>query len=212
MRRCAATDWKAQSKIELSMNLFSSRALSPNAEETALWQSRAEVALKDQSWDDCIAACQKLLRLEPRHHFAQETLATALLQLGQVDEAIVAVQRLLEISPRDPLHRLRFATLLQMQGRPGESLREFERIALMYPDAPFSDDAREAVENLERLQTQQILLMAAEQDTFRWQLERNPGETLEENGFYLTENGFESLRQMIPGAEDEELEKAPPIH
>lgn len=194
------------------MNVFSSRAPSPSAKETALWQSRVEDALKDQSWADCIAACQSLLRLDPRHHFAQETLATALLQLGQVEEAITAVRRLLEISPRDPLHRLRFATLLQMQGRPGESLREFERIALMYPDAPFSDDAREAVENLERLQTQQILLMAAEQDSFRWQLERNPGETLEENGFYLTENGFESLRQMIPGAEDEDFEEKPQIH
>jgi tetratricopeptide (TPR) repeat protein len=180
------------------VNVFSSRALSQSAKKAALWQDRAEIALKDQSWDDCIAACHSLLQLDPRHHFAQETLATALLQLGQVEEAIAAVRRLLEISPRDPLHRLRFATLLQMQGRPGESLREFERIAAMYPDAPFSDDAREAVENLERLQTQQILLMAAEQDTFR--------------GFYLTENGFESLRQMIPGAEDEDFEPAPKIH
>ncbi|RYG58852.1 tetratricopeptide repeat protein [bacterium] len=194
------------------MNVFSPRAQTAGAKEAALWQSRAEVALKDQSWDDCIAACQSLLRLDPRHHFAQETLATALLQLGQVDEAITAVRRLLEISPRDPLHRLRFATLLQMQGRPGESLREFERIALMYPDAPFSDDARDAVENLERLQTQQILLMAAEQDSFRWELERDPARTLEDNGFYLTENGFESLRQMIPGAEDEFVEETPRVH
>jgi predicted Zn-dependent protease len=194
------------------MNVFSPRAHTESAKEAALWQNRAETALKAQSWDDCIAACQSLLQLEPRHHFAQETLATALLQLGQIDEAIVAVRRLLEISPRDPLHRLRFATLLQMQGRPGESLREFERIAEMYPDAPFTEDAREAVENLERLQTQQILLMAAEQDNFRWELERNPAKTLEENGFYLTENGFESLRQMIPGAEDEDFERAPRVH
>ncbi len=99
-----------------------------------------------------------------------------------------------------------------MQGQPGESLREFERLGAMYPDAPFSEDAREAVENLERLQTQQILMMAAEQDTFRWQLERNTAQTLEENGFYLTENGFDSLCQMIPGAEDETIERAPRIH
>src|SRR4051812_47483255 len=126
------------------MNVFSPRALTESAKKAALWQNRAEIALRSQSWDDCIAACQSLLKLDPRHHFAQETLATAFLQLGQVDEAIIAVRRLLEISPRDPLHRLRFATLLQMQGRPGESLREFERIAEMYPDAPFTEDAREA--------------------------------------------------------------------
>ncbi len=175
-------------------------------------QKSAEVALKAQSWVECLTACRALLQIDAKHHFAQETLVTALLQTGENDAAITAVRRLLEISPRDPLHRLRLATLLQMQGQPGDSLREFELIGAMYPDAPFSDDAREAVENLERLQTQQILLMAAEQDTFRWQLERDPAQTLEDNGFYLTENGFESLRQMIPGAEEEHIERTPRTH
>ena len=78
--------------------------------------------------------------------------------------------------------------------------------------AELSADALEAIDNLERLQTQQILIMAAEQDTFRWQLERDVEQTLEDNGFYLTENGFESLRQMIPGAEEEPIDRAPRIH
>ena len=180
--------------------------------QSAALQFRIENALKAQSWVACLAACRALLKIDPNHHFAQETLVTALLQTGATDEAIIAVRRLLEISPRDPLHRLRLATLLQMGGKPGESLREFERISAMYPDAPFSEDATEAVENLDRLQTQQILLMAAEQDSFRWGLERDIHKTLEENGFYLTENGFESLRQMIPGAEEEVPERAPRFH
>lgn len=190
----------------------SSHVSAPKSASSALLQSRVENALQAQNWAECVLACRALLRRDASHHFAQETLVTALLQTGENDDAIVAVRRLLEISPRDPLHRLRLATLLQMQGQPGESLREFERIGAMYPDAPFSEDANEAVENLERLQTQQILLMAAEQDTFRWQLERDPAQTLEDNGFYLTENGFESLRQMIPGAEEETIERAPRMH
>ncbi len=189
-----------------------SRALAPKYDSSPSLQSRVESALGTQNWAECIRACRALLKRDPAHHFAQETLVTALLQSGKNDVAIQAVRRLLEISPRDPLHRLRLATLLQMQGQPGESLREFERIGAMYPDAPFSEDALEAVENLERLQTQQILLMAAEQDSFRWQLERDPAQTLEDNGFYLTENGFESLRQMIPGAEEEHIDRAPRIH
>lgn len=180
--------------------------------QVAALQFRIEKALQAQSWVACITACRTLLKVDHNHHFAQETLVTALLQTGETEEAIGAVRRLLEISPRDPLHRLRLATLLQMGGRPGESLREFERINAMYPDAPFSDDASEAIENLDRLQTQQILLMAAEQDSFRWSLERDIAATLEENGFHLTENGFESLRQMIPGAEDDLTERAPRWH
>ena len=176
------------------------------------WRISAESHMKEQRWEKCIEACRHLLELDPRHHFAQETLATALLQVGQVDEAVIAVARLLEISPRDPLHRLRLATLLQMQGRNGEALHQFERILVMYPDAPFADDARTAVENLDRIQTQQILLMAAEQDDFRWMLERDPANALASNQFRLSENGYESLRQMIPGADEDTTDPPDVLH
>ncbi len=194
------------------MTLYSAShaATGGSSPKSAALRARIESHLKEQHWDECIEACLSLLKLDARHHFAQETLATALLQSGQMDAAIDAVSRLLEISPRDPLHRLRLATLFQMQGRHGESLREFERLLEMYPDSPFCDDAREAVENLDRLQTQQILLMAAEQTGFRWQLERDAAAALESVGFALSENGFESLRQMIPGSEDDISSGPPP--
>jgi len=178
---------------------------------TAL-RDRAESSLKSQDWEKCIDACRSLLEFEPRHHFAQEALATALLQTGQIDEAILAVSRLLEISPRDPMHRWRLATLLQMQGRHGESLREFERITQLDGNSSLASDVGSAIENLDRLQTQQILLMAAEQDSFRWQLERDPAQALEDSGFYLSENGYEILRQMIPGSEDEPDGQSPRYH
>lgn len=187
-------------------------ATSASPAKVAQWRARAESHLKDQNWNDCIDACRSLLQLDPRHHFAQETLATALLQIGETDAAIAAVRRLLELSPRDPIHRLRYATLLQMENRNGDSLREFERIAAMYPDAPWSADAREAIENLDRLQTSQILMMAAEHDEFRWKLERDMAPLLEENGFHLSENGFETLRQMIPNSEIEVETPAPKFH
>ena len=183
-----------------------------NPRALAAGRELAESLLKNQDWEKCVAACKALLKLAPRHHFAQETLATALLQIGDVEQAIAAVARLLEISPRDPLHRLRLATLLQMQGRHGESLFEFERILHMYPDAPFVNDARTAVENLDRMQTQQILLMAAEQDDFRWKLERDPASALAQNNFHLSENGYESLRQMIPGTDEESPERSKTMH
>ena len=175
-------------------------------------RARAESHLQAQNWNECIEDCRLLLQLDPRHHFAQETLATALLQIGEIEAATGAVKRLLEISPRDPMHRLRYATMLQMQDQFGEAAREFERIALMYPDSPFAPDALEAVENLDRMQTSQILMMAAEHDEFRWKLERNLADLLEESGFYLSENGAESLRQMIPNSEIEVETRAPKVH
>ncbi len=175
-------------------------------------RARAESSLREQNWDDCIQTCRSLLKLDPRHHFAQETLATALLQIGETKAAIDAVHRLLELSPRDPMHRLRYATMLQMHDQFGAAAREFERVSLMYPNAPFAPDALEAVENLDRMQTSQILMMAAEHDEFRWKLERDMSDLLEENGFYLSENGAESLRQMIPNSEIEVEYRAPKFH
>ena len=175
-------------------------------------RARVESHLESQNWDACVRDCQLLLRLSPRHHFAQETLATALLQIGETKAATKAVYRLLELSPRDPMHRLRYATMLQMQDRFGEAAREFERVALMYPDEPFAPDALEAIENLDRMQTSQILMLAAEHDEFRWRLERDMPDLLEEQGFYLSENAAESLRQMIPNAEIEVEVRAPRVH
>ena len=177
-----------------------------------LMRARVESHLQSQNWGGCIEDCRLLLRLSPRHHFAQETLATALLQVGETEAAVAAVKRLLEISPRDPMHRLRYATMLQMQDQFGPAAREFERVALMYPDEPFAPDAREAIENLDRMQTSQILMMAAEHDEFRWRLERDMNELLEEQGFYLSENAAESLRQMIPNSEVEIEARAPKVH
>ncbi|BCM90355.1 hypothetical protein IAD21_02207 [Abditibacteriota bacterium] len=193
------------------MNAFSS----PQRHSLEPLRALVETHLRAQEWQECIAACRALLKRDRRHHFAQETLATALMQMGNVDDATSAVARLVELSPRDPFHRLRYATLLQMRGKHGDSTREFERVALMYPDEPFAGDAREAVENLDRLQTSQIFLLAAEQLPFRWLLERDPASALEENGFYLSENGLDSLKQMIPGFDEDappEPNTAPKMH
>lgn len=193
------------------MNVFSS----PQRAALEPLRARVETNLHAQNWEECIAACRALLARDSRHHYAQESLATSLMQLGQIEEATSATARLVELSPLDPFHRLRLATLFQMRGKNGDSTREFERVALMYPNEPFSDDARDAVENLDRLQTSQIFLLAAEQPTFRWLLEREPVVALEENGFYLSENGLESLKQMIPGYDEDALPEpgnAPKIH
>ena len=189
--------------------------LSPQHEQLEPLRAAIEAALRAQDWPACVKACRALLKVAPRHHYALETLATALMQMGDMNAATATVERLVEISPRDPFHRLRYATLLQMQGKHGDSTREFERVARMYPDEPFSGDARDAVENLEKLQTSQIFLMAAEQLPFRWLLERSPEQALEENGFYLSENGLDSLKQMIPGFDEDlagEGQNAPKMH
>lgn len=162
-----------------------------------LWLALAEAQFSTQNWQLGAYACGEILRLDSRHHAALELLATAYLQGNELENAIDVMEQLLAISPRDPLHRLKLATLLQLQGKLGEASIEFQRILDLYPNMPFSEEASEAIESLDRLQTQQILLMAAEQNAFRLNLERRFDSALAEGGFYLSENGRESLRHMV---------------
>ena len=123
-----------------------------------------------------------------------------------------AMARLLLISPRDPLHRLKLATLLQLQGQLGASSREFQRVLETHGDFPFAADAADAVEALDRLQTQQILMMAAEQNHFRLKLERQFDTALAEGGFHLSEAGRESLRHMVADLLPNDPSPAPRVH
>jgi tetratricopeptide (TPR) repeat protein len=167
------------------------------ADDTLLRQALAETQHEAQQWDECIETCRVLLQSEPRNHNAREILATALLHAERIDEAVQVLRELLLLSPRDPLHRLKLATLLQLQGKSGEALCEFERVVAAYPDAPFADEAREAVDMLDNLQIQQVLMRMSEDAEFARYIQSNLDLTLAVNDFYLTDEGRESLRHMM---------------
>ena len=121
------------------------------------------------------------------------------------------MRALLTISPLDPLHRLRLATLLQLQGKLGEATREFERTIEMHGHMPIVAEAYGALENLERMQTQQVLMLASERLDFRRLLETDIIEALDSLGFYLSEGACESLQHTIWDGSFFE-EEAPRVH
>jgi tetratricopeptide (TPR) repeat protein len=187
----------AASTLRTALRLNKKSAQRTPEDDIALHQALAEAHLETQNWEEAITVCQALLKLAPRHHFAQELLATALLQSGKLDEAERVMRGLIAQSPRDPLHRLRLATLLQLQGRLGEATREFERIIELHPDFALAADAHDAVETLDRMQTQQVLVLASEQLAFRRRLETDLDGALESLNFHLSESGYDSLKNMI---------------
>lgn len=186
-----------QTALRLNRKNKNSRSRLQPDDDAVLLQTLAEVHLEAQNWEDAIAVCNLLIEASSQHHYAQEMVATALLQSGRMDEAEAVMRNLIAQSPRDPLHRLRLATLLQLQGKLGDATREFERVIHLHPDFALAAEAREAVENLDRMQTQQILLLASEQLAFRRQLESDMESALEILNFHLSESGYDSLKHMI---------------
>lgn len=185
--------------LETALRLNSQTLDNPQRakDSIALWLALAESQFEAQNWELCISASNMLLQLSPAHHAALELQATALLQLSRPAEAEIAIRALLSISPLDPLHRLRLATLLQLQGKLGEATREFERTIEMHGNLPIVAEAHGALENLERMQTQQVLMLASERFDFRRLLETDMAEALESLGFYLSESAYESLQHTI---------------
>ena len=181
-------------------------------DKASLWQALAETQLEAQAWQECVNACRELLELQPRNHFALEMLATSLLYDGQPREAAEVMRQLLALSPRDPLHRLKLATLLHLQGSLGESLIEFQRVVNSYPDAPFTQEAAEAIEALDRIQIQHILARYTEQTEFNRSLQGDLDESLEEQGYHLSDSGLESLRHLLADGRPTDPRVAPRIH
>lgn len=188
-------------------SIRSARENERQREIEALQLALCETFAENQDWSACEKASRQLIQLAPRHLAAREILATCMLQQGRVEEAETEIRALLKMSPRDPLYRLKLATLLQIGGKSGESLQEFERVVANYPDAPFAGEAREAIDLLDNLQIQQVVMRLNEQPQFEQQLRADMTETLRDNGFRLTDEGRESLRHMLS---DGRPEIAPP--
>lgn len=163
-------------------------------------------------WDQCTAACDEVLRENPRHHAALEMRSAALLHAGNIEGATETLRTLLRLSPRDPLHRLKLATLLQLQNETAAALLEYERVLAAHPDAPFADEARNAVELLDNLQMQQVLMRASEDVAFRREVQQSLDEALRGGGFYLSEGARETLRQNLSDGRPETPPRPPRIH
>lgn len=210
----ASVSWREADKDNEAMRVLESAQQHdwPEREAARIWEAVSDIHGAARRWDECIAASRKALELDSRLHMAREMLASALLQSGHIEEASHAMRELLQSSPFDPLHRLRYATLLQLQGRSAEALQEFSRVAQMHPDAPFAEEARDACEAIDNAQIQHILMRASETPAFRLALHREMETTLQEGGFFLSENGRESLKNLLSDGRIETELKAPRIH
>ena len=161
----------------------------------------AQALLECGQWDTCAQECRALLHDDARNHTALETLATALLHQGQVSEAVETFRKLLRLSPRDSLHRLKLAALLHVQGHLGQALREFERVVALSPSPEWTREAQEAIETLDRLQIEGIMMCANRSDVrgteFRRLLERDMDAALSHHDFHLSDMGRETLQHLL---------------
>ncbi len=98
----------------------------------------------DLQWNRAIEFYRKALAEFPNHPNAQNSLALALLETGQLDEALVAYQTAAKATPDDPIPVEKCAEIHERLGKISESIQAREDAADMYIRRK---DAGKAVDN-----------------------------------------------------------------
>jgi hypothetical protein len=94
------------------------------------------------------------------------------------------------------VNRFKLAALHHQKGDIARAAQEYQRLVDLHPQEIWAHDALDALQALDRYQLHQIFTLAADNFVFRVKLKREMESTLEEYGFYLTENALHTLENM----------------
>ena len=154
------------------------------------------LALERGDFPHAISTGRAILKAWPRHIGALDTLGAAYVQSGDVAAALRVANALIRIDPDAPVHHFKKALLCQHQSNVSQAVLEFTQAILLDPNGEHADDAREALENLDTYQLNQIVTLAIEDTVFRVKLTRDAVEAVEERGFFLSETGKQILNEL----------------
>jgi tetratricopeptide (TPR) repeat protein len=172
------------------------RAISLAPRRTLGHELLMDVAIEAGDPDRALSASQALIKLVPRHISAHNALGAIYMQRGDVDAAMRVTNTLIRLDPKSPAHHFKKALLCQHKGEVALAVQEFTITHRLDPEGLYSDAAREALENLDSYQINQVLTLAMEDVVFRAKLLRDAPEAAEDRGFALSDMGNHILGEL----------------
>ena len=162
-------------------------------------EALTETLVEANRYDEAVLEARALIKVAPRSLFARDVLSVSYLQLGQFDKALQVTGEMLWLDPLNPNHHFRRGLLFQQQGNLSAAVGSYSRaLDMAHPDSETFGDAEEALEELDDSQTRQIFLLASEDRLFLLKLRRDLAEAVHERGFFLSEDGMDRLRHVLP--------------
>jgi tetratricopeptide (TPR) repeat protein len=154
---------------------------------------RAVELLALGDFDGAAQAAHAVLREDPGHVGALETLVKALWKEGRYPQVLPVIARLVRLNPYEPgYHTLRGAAL-QCLGRYGEAMRAYRRASSM-------KDAGLALQDLQTWQGELVAELIQSDPVFRAHYAQNPVEACESRGFAFGASAEEESHQLSPAA------------
>ena len=114
---------------------------------------------------------------------------------GDILAALRITNDMIRMDPASAEHHYNKALLCQHQSEIELAVNEFMHAIWLEPDGPYSDYARNSLEDLDVFQLNQIAILANEDIVFRTKLSRNCQEAVLERGFALSPIGEQLLRE-----------------
>jgi tetratricopeptide (TPR) repeat protein len=161
-------------------------------------EALADVCVEIGRYDDAIPHGRALLELKPRSVHARDLLSTAYLHRGQYERALRLTNEMVRLDPFNPGHHFKRGVILQQTGLFAPACQAFVRTLELQADPELEEACQMAIDLLERYQIRQLLTLASEEILFRIQLQREPQETVQARGFYLSETAVAALMAHLP--------------
>ena len=155
-----------------------------------------ECLLEIGRYDEVIHESKEMIKHHRRSLTARDALSLAYLQKGMLEKALQVINEMISLDPLSPAYHFKKAVLYQQKGDIGNAIHEFTRVLEMQPDPEMAQDAERALENLDAYQLRRIIMLAVEDYIFRAKLIRDPVAATLERGYYLSEAGFATLKQI----------------
>ena len=118
------------------------------------------------------------------------------LKKGDIANALRVANTLIRLEPEAAVHHFNKALLCQHQNEIELAVYEFMQAIFLDPEGPYSDPARNFLEDLDMMQLNQIITLSMEDLVFRTKLMRNSSAAAIERGFALSPLGEHMLEQF----------------
>lgn len=172
------------------------QALREKAADMQAREMLLDMLLELGHYDEAIHESREMLRVSPRSLSARDVMSIAYLQKGMLDKALQMTDELIRLDPASPVNHFKKAVLYQQKGDIGNAIHEFSRVLEMEPDPEMARDAEHALDWLDSDQLRNIVMLAVEDVIFRAKLVRDPESAAVERGYYLSEAGMATLKQI----------------
>lgn len=159
------------------------------------WEMVLKLAQETGDQRRALTASRTLIKLSPRHIPAYTTLSEVYLKKGDITNALRVANTLIRLEPESATHHFNKALLCQHQNEIELAVYEFMQTIFLEPEGPYSESARNFLEDLDMMQLNQIITLAMEDLVFRTKLTRNCSAAAMEKGFALSPLGEHMLEQ-----------------